>query len=349
MRDPRGQRRWGGRGRGPTPSPLETTRSEPKFKGVNPLLPSLNYGAVHKENRPIEFLQVFGEHCAINFKRSIAQAFWTSPPSYGEEEAESIMPDPIPNTNVGKAMLADYTSDRKEWKLETKKIEEHKRSVFALVYAQMSESSRSEVKDHEDWEAGFIDRDLLYLISRIRATHIARQSGNPAQDMERVRNVWATMQMHPHETSFEFRKRVEDYQLERTAVGLEEIPDNELIIGILNRLDMWLQTTSTTKGGVSQNSQSYHPHCGKNSRMQKYYALEAPREPICRLYTFLKQTRDIDDRCTGNMQDAEVEADEEAEEERTERILSTPQNHLLRRSHHTFQGLPRKPPQQHVQ
>ena len=84
------------------------------------------------------------------------------------------MPDPIPNTNVGKAMLAEYTNDRKEWKLEVKKIEEHKRSVFALVYAQMSEASRSEVKDHENWEVGFIERDLLYLISRIRAMHIAR-------------------------------------------------------------------------------------------------------------------------------------------------------------------------------
>jgi hypothetical protein len=44
--------------------------------------------------------------------------------------------------------------------------------------------------------------------------------------------------MCPQETSFAFRKRVEDYQLERTSVGLEEIPAEELIIVILNRLDM---------------------------------------------------------------------------------------------------------------
>jgi hypothetical protein len=46
------------------------------------------------------------------------------------------------------------------------------------------------------------------------------------------------MHMQPHESSFTFRKRVEDYQLERVAVGLSEILDNELVIGILNRLDM---------------------------------------------------------------------------------------------------------------
>ena len=48
------------------------------------------------------------------------------------------MPDPIPNNNSGKVIFADYTNDKKEWKLETKKIAEHKRAVFALVYAQLS-------------------------------------------------------------------------------------------------------------------------------------------------------------------------------------------------------------------
>ena len=183
-------------------------------------------------------MQLFGEHCAINYKACIAQAFWTSPPEYGDEEEEPIVPDAIPNTNAGKIMIAEYTSDKKEWKIQAKKIEEHKKAVFALVYAQLSESSRSEVQDDEDWTESFLARDLLYMITRIRSTHIARQSGNPAQDMERVRSVWATMRMQPHETSFAFRKRVEDYQLERTAVGLPEIPVEELVIGILNRSDM---------------------------------------------------------------------------------------------------------------
>ena len=135
-------------------------------------------------------------------------------------------------------MIAEYTNHRKEWKAEIKKTDDHKKAIFALVYSQLSESSRSEVQDHEDWTDNFIARDLLYLITRIRATHISRQSGNPGQDMERIRTVWANMRMQANETSFAFRKRVEDYQLERTSVGLPEIPDEELVIGILNRLDM---------------------------------------------------------------------------------------------------------------
>ena len=119
-----------------------------------------------------------------------------------------------------------------------KRLEEHIRAVFGLVYSQLSDSSRSEVQGHEDWDANFNIRNLLYLITRIRATHVARQSGNPEQDKERVRNGWATMRMQPNESSFGFRKRVEDYQLERSPVGLPIIPDGELIIGILNRLDM---------------------------------------------------------------------------------------------------------------
>lgn len=238
--DPRSRQRRGGRGRGrgSPPPAREAPKQEPKFKGGNPDLPCLNYGASFKENRPIEFLQLFGEHCAIHYKPCIAQAFWTSPPAYGAEEEEPAMPDAIPTTNVGKVILADYTSDRKEWKLEAKKILEHKGQVFALVYGQLSESSRSEIKDHEEWEDSFLNRNLLFLIERIRATHIARQSGNPGQDMERVRSNWANLRMFSHETSFTFRKRVEDYQLERTSVGLPEIPDDELVIGILNRLDM---------------------------------------------------------------------------------------------------------------
>jgi hypothetical protein len=53
----------------------------------------------------------------------------------------------------------------------------------------MSDSSRYEIEGDEEWEARFVERVLLYLIRRIRATHIARQSGNPAQDMERVRTT----------------------------------------------------------------------------------------------------------------------------------------------------------------
>jgi hypothetical protein len=189
-KDPRGRRKWGGkdRGRGSPPPAHEARRSEPKLKGSNPDLPTRNYGAAPKQNQSIEFLQLFGEHCAINYKSCIAQAFETSPSAFGEEDEEPVLPDQIPNTNAIKAILADYTNDSKEWKLETKKIEEHKKAVFALLSAQLSESSRSEVKDHEDWTEGYAARDLSYLIRRIRATHIARQSGNPAQDMERVRN-----------------------------------------------------------------------------------------------------------------------------------------------------------------
>ena len=44
--------------------------------------------------------------------------------------------------------------------------------------------------------------------------------------------------MQPHESSFASRKRVDDHQLERTSVGLPVIPEDELVVGILNRLDM---------------------------------------------------------------------------------------------------------------
>ena len=103
----------------------------------------------------------------------------------------------------------------------------------------MSESSRSELSEDDDWEAKFKAKVLLYLISRIRSTHIAQTSGNPAQDKERTRRIWADMFMNSSESSFAFRTRIENHQLERQAVGLAKLPDDELIIGIIDRLDMY--------------------------------------------------------------------------------------------------------------
>ena len=194
-----------GRGRqSPAVSHPKSDRDN-KFKGHNPELPSLNFGASGKENKPIEFLQAMGEHVAINYKPVICFAFWTIPPEYGTEDEEPDMPDDIPAGNLGKAILAQFLSDHKDWKTEAKKIVEHKQSVFALVYAQLSESSRAEIKDDEEWTVAYNTRDLLHLIGRIRSTHIARQSGNPGQDKERTKQQWSQLRMFPHETSFFFR------------------------------------------------------------------------------------------------------------------------------------------------
>jgi hypothetical protein len=146
-----------------------------------------------------------GEHTAISYKPSICHAFWTIPPTFGDEEEEPEMPAEIPAGNMGKAILSQYLSDQKDWKTDFKKIAEQKQAVFALVYAQLSESSRCEIQDDEDWIENYQQRDLLYLIQRIRSTHIARQTGNPGQDRERVQMLWATIRMQPYETSFAFR------------------------------------------------------------------------------------------------------------------------------------------------
>lgn len=227
-----------GRGRQSPSVPHPKVDREQKFRGHNLELPSLNFGASGKECKPIEFLQTMGEHVAINYKPVICFAFLSSPPEYGDEDEEPEMPDEFPPGNVGKAIIAQYLSDHKDWKTEAKKIAENKQSVFALVYAQLSESSRAEIKDDEDWTIAYNTRDLLYLIGRIRSTHIARQSGNPGQDRERVQLLWSQLRMYSHETSFSFRKGVEDHQLDRSSVGLPVTPEGELVIGILNRQDM---------------------------------------------------------------------------------------------------------------
>ena len=247
-RGQRGQGRGAGRGRQSPPSTNTRVDRDPRFRGSNPDLSSFNYGASGKENKPIEFLQTRGEQVAINYKPSICYAFWSTPPEFATDDEEPELPEDI-SGNLGKAILAKYLSDHKDWKTDAKKILANKQSVFALVYAQLSESSRCEIKDDEDWEEAYNTRDLLYLIASLRATYITWQSGNPRQDRERVSQLWSTLRMQPHETSFAFQKRVEDHQLERSAVGLTVIPEDELVIGILNRLDM-SRYASLTKDNV---------------------------------------------------------------------------------------------------
>jgi hypothetical protein len=99
---------------------------------------------------------------AVTYKSCIAQAYWTSPPTFGDIDDEPIMPVPIANKNIGKAMLEDYTSDKKEWKLEKKKIDADIKFPFALTYGQTSESSRSKVEDHEDWAERFATKTIYF-------------------------------------------------------------------------------------------------------------------------------------------------------------------------------------------
>jgi hypothetical protein len=74
-RGPRGQRRGEGRGRHTPPANHARHDREPKFKGVNPDLPTLNFGASVKENKPIEFLQLMGEYILSISSRPFALPF----------------------------------------------------------------------------------------------------------------------------------------------------------------------------------------------------------------------------------------------------------------------------------
>ena len=219
-----------------------TRSSETSFRGLdNSVLPILHYGGGAKDNRPIEFLKAMGEHCDVKCKPSIGPAFSSIPPAFGDYDPEPTVPVIPEGETLSTIQTQEYLHVKKLWLTEKRDAELQRRTTFALVWGQLSQASRVEVEDDEFWRSLKIveSKDLLYLIVRIRATHIARQSGNPAQDKERVRQLWSELKMYNSESSFEFRTRVENYQQQRLAVGLLEIPDDELIIGIINRLDLY--------------------------------------------------------------------------------------------------------------
>ena len=210
-----------------------------KFLGLNTELPTLDYGSL-TNNKPVEFLRRLGEHCAVTYKAPISEAFLSVPPAYGDSPEGPEYPDIDPDadlTHVERSHIQVWLNDQRNWSAEELRLKNDKLKAFAVVYGQLSESSRCEIEDDAGWTEAFSSRDLIYLISRIRATHIAVQSGNLQQDQERVRTKWYNMRMSPSQSSYSFRREVDDYQMERMAVGLEPIPEGELVIGILNRID----------------------------------------------------------------------------------------------------------------
>lgn len=176
-----------GRGRGRVgtlstslPQTSHATKSD-AFKGIEATLPVLNYGGPYKDNRPIEFLASMGEYTGVKYKSTIAPAFWNIPPSFGAFETEPIAPLPIDYKPTGTILIQEYLHIKKHWINVQNETIEQRKSVFCL------ESSRAEIHDTAEWKTKFESKDFLYLITRIRSTHVAKQSGNPSQDKERVR------------------------------------------------------------------------------------------------------------------------------------------------------------------
>ena len=208
--------RSGGRGHGHhfqqhrTSEP--TTQSSATARGLDASLPYLRWGGSSKDNKPIEFLRLFGEHCDVHMKASIGPAFSSVPPAFGPFDEEPVAPVAVGDIPLSMIEVQEYLHLKKLWISEKRVAELQRHSTFSLVWSRLSESSRSERKEDEDWVLKFNSKDLLYLISRIRSTHIAQQSGNPAQDKERIRRVWADMHMFSSESSFAFRTRIENHQ-----------------------------------------------------------------------------------------------------------------------------------------
>lgn len=231
--------RAGGRSHG---HHIQTQRAETTTSArgtTDSSLPFLNWTGNSKDNKSIEFLRRFGEYCDVNMKASIGPAFSSVPPAFGPFDVEPIAPIAVGELTLSTIEIQEYLHLKKLWISEKRTAELQRLSTFSLVWSRLSESSRSELTEDADWTTKFHSNDLIYLITGTRSTHIAQQSGNPAQDKERTRKLWSDMFMYPSESSFSFRTRIEHHQLERAAVGLQEVPDEELIIGIINRLDMY--------------------------------------------------------------------------------------------------------------
>lgn len=107
-----------GRGRGrsgiPPPHFLSVVKQE-TFNGIEIILPVLNYGGPHKDNRPIEFMASVGEYIGVKYKSTIAPAFWNIPPAFDAYETEPIAPMQIDNQPTFTTIIQEYLHVKKHW------------------------------------------------------------------------------------------------------------------------------------------------------------------------------------------------------------------------------------------
>ena len=60
------------------------------FQGLNSKLPEFDYGNT-KSQKPVEFLREMGEHCAVTYQSTIADALASIPPCYSENEPKPVV------------------------------------------------------------------------------------------------------------------------------------------------------------------------------------------------------------------------------------------------------------------
>ena len=126
-------------------------------------------------------------------KTSIGPAFSSVPPAFGPFDEEPIAPVAVCDTALSTIEVQEYLHLKKLWISEKLTAESQRLSTFSLVWRRLSDSSRSELTEDAEWTAKFNSKDILYLITRIRSTHIAQRSRNPAQEKESTRRVWSDM------------------------------------------------------------------------------------------------------------------------------------------------------------
>jgi hypothetical protein len=76
----------------------------------------------------------------VNYRSTIAPAFWTIPPAFGEYEVEPVPLIVEEGTALTIIQTQEYFHLKKLWLTTKKDTEEQRKSVFSLVYGQLSEA-----------------------------------------------------------------------------------------------------------------------------------------------------------------------------------------------------------------
>jgi hypothetical protein len=117
-------------------------------------------------------------------------------------------------------------------------MQDKKKSLFAVIWGQLSPESEQIVMQHEYWAEFIADHsDPLKLWQAVEDTHVIAATGIALLDKRKARRNYDSLRQDPDETLVRFKERTDAAVHAMMAYGADSPPDQDQAMDFVERLD----------------------------------------------------------------------------------------------------------------
>jgi hypothetical protein len=220
-----GARGASGRGRG-----HNTFRSR-ELKGLIEGLPVLHYNkSAGMSDELQKWLSAMKTYTMTNFIMGLDDIFLAENPTY-PEFFEPFTPADEDHEDM--VVMENWKLDNKEFRENTKKLDQDKVKLMGVLLGQMSEASKDQVKTTQDGKLAIDQKDPLELVRAIISTHLTAGRIDSDQNLYAAETNYRNIQMGEYEPIATYHRRflANLSSLRECASRAEKegaVPDDEL-------------------------------------------------------------------------------------------------------------------------